>query len=124
VLLLKVGQQLVREDRYGTANRFRYVVQYGIDASFVFIQERKILEEHQIKRFEEAMIPVIERNDRGKLVLDFGNVDFMSSSMLGLLVKIHKRVAERKGTLQLSGVSPEIQKIFKITRLDKIFDIQ
>ena len=70
------------------------------------------------------MTPVIERNDRGKLVLDFGDVEFMSSSMSGLLVKMHKRVVERKRTLQLTGLRPELQKVFKITHLDKVFDIQ
>ena len=29
---------------------FNMVVQHGIDASFVFVQERKILKDHQIKR--------------------------------------------------------------------------
>jgi anti-sigma B factor antagonist len=103
---------------------FNMMVQYGIDASFAFIQERRILEEYQIKRFEEAITPVIERNDRGRLVLDFADVEFMSSSMLGSLVKIHKRVVERKGTLQLTGLRPDLQKVFKITHLDKVFDIQ
>jgi anti-sigma B factor antagonist len=47
----------------------------------------------------------------------------MSSAFLGLLVKIHKRVIEAGGDLQLCNLSPNLYKVFEITKLTKIFDI-
>jgi anti-sigma B factor antagonist len=47
----------------------------------------------------------------------------MSSSMLGKLVQIHKKCKEFKVKLKLSGIKKEILEVFKITKLDKLFDI-
>jgi anti-anti-sigma regulatory factor len=40
-----------------------------------------------------------------------------------LLVKIHKRVVEAGGRLQLFNLDPKIQKVFEITQLVRVFDI-
>ena len=63
------------------------------------------------------------RDRERKLILNFENVRFMSSAFLGLLVKIHKRVIEMGGHLQLFNLDPKIQKVFEITQLTKVFDI-
>jgi anti-sigma B factor antagonist len=47
----------------------------------------------------------------------------MSSSMLGKLVQTHKKCAEFKVKLKLCSIDPEIRQVFKITKLDKLFDI-
>jgi anti-sigma B factor antagonist len=60
---------------------------------------------------------------RQNLVLDFSNVEFFSSAVLGLLIKVHKKICERKGHLKLSNVKPDVYKVFEITRLNKVFDI-
>jgi anti-anti-sigma factor len=72
---------------------------------------------------EDAIVPVINENSDGKLTLDFCHVQFMSSSVLGLLVKIHKKVCELGGHLKLLNVNANIYKVFEITQLTKIFDI-
>ena len=68
-------------------------------------------------------MPVVRDNQQKKLVLNFIKVKFMSSAFLGLLVKVHKRVIEAGGSLQLYNLDPKIQKVFEITQLVKIFDI-
>jgi anti-sigma B factor antagonist len=50
-------------------------------------------------------------------------VQFLSSAVLGLLIRISKKVYEHDGQLKLCSINPKIYKIFKITRLTKIFDI-
>jgi anti-sigma B factor antagonist len=57
------------------------------------------------------------------LVIDFSSVRFLSSAVLGLLIRISKRINENKGRLKLCCISPRIYDIFKITRLDEIFEI-
>jgi anti-sigma B factor antagonist len=58
------------------------------------------------------------------VILDFQKVQFMSSAMLGRLVMINNRCQEFKVKLKLSAIDPEIRKVFKITKLDKLFDIE
>jgi anti-sigma B factor antagonist len=40
-----------------------------------------------------------------------------------LLIRLSKKVYERKGQLKLCGINAKIFEIFKITRLDRVFDI-
>jgi len=98
-------------------------VENGTDVTIVTFEEENILEDQQIRKLERALLPVVRDNQHKRLVLNFAKVKFMSSAFLGLLVKIHKRVIEAGGTLQLFNLDPKIQKVFEITQLVKIFDI-
>lgn len=98
-------------------------VEYGIKVTHVEFLDRQILDEQRIKEIRESLEPVVERNDSGQMILNFVNVRFMTSAMLGLLVRINKKVREHGGTLGLCNVDPKIRKIFEITQLDKVFDI-
>lgn len=98
-------------------------VEYGTEVSIVTFDDQHILEDQQIKKLDQALKPVIERNLNKQLVLNFEHVRFMSSAFLGLLVKAHKRVIDNGGRLQLMNLDPKIRKVFEITQLVKVFDI-
>ena len=57
------------------------------------------------------------------LLLNFENVEHLSSAALGMLITLHKRIMESRGQLKLSNINPQIYEVFKITRLNKVFDI-
>jgi anti-anti-sigma factor len=99
------------------------IVENGTDVTIVTFEDENILEEQQIRKLERALLPVVRKNQDKRLVLNFANVKFMSSAFLGLLVKVHKRVLELNGRLQLYNLDPKIHKVFEITKLVKIFDI-
>ena len=58
-----------------------------------------------------------------KLLLDFGNVDHMSSAALGTLINVSNRVKEKNGQLRLANIKPQIFEVFVITKLNKLFRI-
>ncbi|MHC4075065.1 MAG: STAS domain-containing protein [Planctomycetota bacterium] len=101
----------------------RISVHYPDDATVVSFTEEKILDEADISAIQDSIISVIGQGERIKLVLDFGNVKFLSSAVLGLLIRISKKTYENGGQLKLCSIDPKIYQIFKITRLTKIFDI-
>ena len=98
-------------------------VEYGIDVTHIQLVDRKILDEEKIAKLRESLEPVIEKNGDGRMLLDFVNVEFMTSAMLGLLVRLNRKVREHGGTLGLCNVDPNIRKVFEITQLTKVFDI-
>lgn len=98
-------------------------VEYGIDVTLVTFTDERIVDEDQIKELQKSFRAVVERNDDKKMVLNFANVRFMTSALLGLLIRIHKRVCESGGRLQLSNLDSNIRKVFEITQLTKVFDI-
>jgi anti-sigma B factor antagonist len=101
----------------------RISVEYADNATIITFTDEKILEEKDVQALQESIMSVIEQADRISLILDFRNVRFLSSAVLGLLIRVSKKVYEHDGQLKLCGINPKIYKIFKITRLTKIFDI-
>ncbi|MBE6062948.1 MAG: STAS domain-containing protein [Clostridium butyricum] len=57
-------------------------------------------------------------------VFDFSNCDFIDSTGLGAIVSIYKKCVEKQGTLRLEHLKPEVNELFKLTRLDRVFDIE
>ena len=98
-------------------------VEYSENATIITFTDEKILEENDINALQESIMSVIEQAKKINLVLDFCNVRFLSSAVLGLLIKISKKVYEHDGQLKLCQINPKIYEVFKITRLTKIFDI-
>jgi len=60
---------------------------------------------------------------RSNLVVDLGDVPFMDSTGLGVLVGRLKLIRVNDGTLRLVCSSERILKVFSITGLDKVFQI-
>ena len=101
----------------------RISVEYSGNATIVCFTDEKILEEMDIKSLQDSIVSVVEQMERINLILDFGNVRFLSSAVLGLLIRLSKRIYEQDGQLKLCNINPKIYEIFKITRLTKTFDI-
>jgi len=101
----------------------RISVEYAEKATIISFTDEKILEERDIKALQDSIMSVVEQTERIKLILDFGNVQFLSSAVLGLLIRLSKRIYEHDGQLKLCNINPKIFEIFKITRLTKTFDI-
>jgi anti-sigma B factor antagonist len=55
--------------------------------------------------------------------VDFDRVAYLSSSALGMLIGLQRRVLQRKGQMKLAGIDPEVMEVFRITKLDTVFDI-
>ena len=66
---------------------------------------------------------VVEKAAEEKFVVDFSQVNYLSSSALGMLIGLQRRVMQKKGQIKLSGIRPEIMEVFRITKLDTVFDI-
>ncbi|MFC1765928.1 STAS domain-containing protein [Planctomycetota bacterium] len=98
-------------------------VEYTDEAVIVTFTDRKILEEQDIRALQESIMSVIDQTDNISLILDFANVEFLSSAVLGLLIRLSKHILDRGGRLRLCNISPKIHEVFKITQLTKVFDI-
>ena len=85
--------------------------------------DKKILDETNIQIIGNQMAALVEEDGRRKIILDFSNVEYLSSAALGQLITMDKRVKGAKGKLRLCNIRPEILEVFTITRLNKVFDI-
>jgi anti-anti-sigma factor len=59
-----------------------------------------------------------------QLVLDFRGVQYVTSAVLGKLINLKKKVAVMRGMMRLRGIHPDLEEVFRITRLDQVFEIE
>lgn len=59
-----------------------------------------------------------------QLVLDFSAVTYLTSSFLGKIVALYKRLQGVGGKLVIREVQPDIYEIFRVTRLHSVLDIR
>ena len=90
----------------------------------VRFSDRKILDELIIQELGQELFALVEDEDCSNLLLNFTNVEFLSSAALGKLISLHKKVERASGTLKLSNIRPEIFEVFRITRLNEKFNIK
>jgi anti-sigma B factor antagonist len=91
--------------------------------SVVEFADRKILEEFSIQEIGDELSELVASEPGIKLLLNFRNVDHLSSAALGMLILLNQKVQEQNGALKLSDINRQIFEVFKITKLNRLFEI-
>jgi anti-sigma B factor antagonist len=94
------------------------------DVTVVSFTDKKILDEQNIQVIGEQLFGLVDDSGRTKLLLNFSNVEYMSSAALGKLITLNKKVQAAGGKLVLCNIIPQIREVFEITRLDKVLVIR
>ena len=94
------------------------------DVTVARFVDKKILDESNIQLIGNQLFGLVDDDGRKKIVLDFANVEYLSSAALGKLITMNKKVADSGGKLRLCSIRPDIYEVFAITRLNKVFDIR
>jgi anti-sigma B factor antagonist len=103
--------------------RRRLEVEDSGDVSVVHFVDKKILDEQNIQMIGDDLFRLVDELGRRKILLNFGNVEFLSSAALGKLITMNRKVQAVRGKLVLCNISKEIREVFEITKLDKLFTI-
>ncbi|RLL72244.1 STAS domain-containing protein [Paenirhodobacter hankyongi] len=72
-------------------------------------------------RFKDRMREVALQPS-SRVVLDLSDVTFLDSSGLGAIVAVMKSLAPAR-QLELAGLTPTVEKVFRLTRMDTVFRI-
>ena len=67
-------------------------------------------------------IKKLSENGNLKLVIDLGEVSYLNSSALGVLISAHANYTKREGKVKLCQLNKNIENLFVITKLSLIFD--
>jgi anti-sigma B factor antagonist len=94
------------------------------DVTVVNFIDKKILDEQNIQIIGEQLFNLVDELSRRKLLLNFSNVEYLSSSALGKFITLNKKINSQGGRLILCNIAPQIYEVFEITKLDKLFNIQ
>jgi len=94
------------------------------DVTVVRFRDRKLIEDIRIQELGQELFGLVDSEQRDKLLLNFSQVEFLSSSALGKLITLDKKTKNIQGEMKLSNIRPEIYEVFTITKLDRLFDIR
>jgi len=89
----------------------------------VTFRQSQILDAMTIERMSTGLKELVGGREGGRFVFDFSRVTYMSSSALGMLIGIQRRVTRKGARLKLAGIQDDIMEVFRITQLDRVFDI-
>lgn len=94
------------------------------DVSMVRFLDRKIIEAANIQELGDELFALVERDSKKNVILNFNNVEFLSSAALNKLIILDKKIKAHSGKMRLCNLRPEIYEVFAITRLNQLFDIK
>jgi anti-sigma B factor antagonist len=89
----------------------------------VSFTDSKIVTEDQIQEVGEQLYELLDGAGKKKILLNFGNVQYCSSTVLGKLVGFKRRLDGAKGKLKFCCIHPDLLVPFKLTGLDRVFEI-
>jgi anti-anti-sigma factor len=89
----------------------------------MIIDEARLLDGPSIDQCYREIAELLGKTEENHMLLHFGRVTFMSSAALGMLIRVNRKCKEFKIMMKLCSIAPDIRQVFKITGLDKIFEI-
>ena len=89
----------------------------------VRFRDKNITDEVLIVQLRDELTALMKPNQGTLLLLNLADVEFFASSMLNELVKLNNTVCKAGGVVRICCVSPQLSEVFKITRLDRVFDL-
>ena len=93
------------------------------DVTIVRFNDHKIINAASISEMGDELFSLVEKDNRQSLLLNFADVEFLSSGALNKLIILDKKVKAANGKLHFCSLKPEIIEVFQITRLNQVFSI-
>ena len=89
----------------------------------VIVRPRGDLDATSAPELERAIQGLLDSREVRKWTFDLGEVEYLDSSGLGMLVRTLKRLRERGVEMALARPQLAVQRVLALTRLDRIFQI-
>jgi anti-sigma B factor antagonist len=107
------------------SRHLRLVVQTAGDTTVVrFTGHQVFLDEEAVRLLSEQFLALAEGPIQDTLFLDFSSVAYVSSLMLGTLIRLHRKLQEAGRRLTLGNLRPEVYEVFEVTRLTVLLDVR
>jgi anti-anti-sigma factor len=82
-----------------------------------------MLSEANAEEFSRELLALTKRKEHPHLLVDLGGVTMLTSTILEEIIALNSKIHAVGGRLTLFGLTPVIQQVFKVTRLDTLLEI-
>ena len=98
-------------------------VKYNEEDKLLKLKITEEIDHHTAEKIRRKSDYEIQRYMPKRVILDFGNVSFMDSSGIGMVVGRFKLVSMLGGNLVLENVNQSLEKVFNMSGILKIIPI-
>ena len=88
------------------------------------LREERISDGEELRLLSQELTALADTEGRNRLLINLGAVEYLSSSAIGVLIVVRKKVRSREGVVRLCNLHPDILTMFTITQMDQLFDIR
>ena len=94
----------------------------GTDKDILILSADGGLNSKNADQFVEELQTLVDAGTR-KLIVDCTRLSYISSYGVGILIRLHKKLAESGGEVKIASVDSPIIKVLRLLRLESIFEI-
>ena len=106
----------------GQPNSYITLSEHG-DVLVVSFKMRLLNDEENIEQLGQELFSLVEQANWLKLVLDLTSVEYLTSSVLGKLITLHRKLHRSQGKMVLFGLSEGVDAILRTSKLLTYFSI-
>lgn len=103
--------------------QFKHITVKPVDhLNVVHFNEGRLLDETLIRDVARELVSLAE-SDEPRILLQFRNIEYLASAMLGKLITLQRRVQQNNGSLGFCDIPADTFEVFRISKLDSYFNI-
>lgn len=95
-----------------------------IDSSGLTLRLNGRLEFTDHERLREMVAQMSRVGDGARIVVDAGELEFIDSAGLGMLLILHEESLERKQTFAIRGVKGGVRRSIELARIDELMTVE
>jgi anti-sigma B factor antagonist len=93
------------------------------DVTVVKFRGPRIIDEPNIQKIGEELFRLVDVLDRRNILIDFSNINYLSSAAIGKLLTLNKKLQAVGGKLVLCNLDPNVREVLVIARV-RAFEIR
>ncbi len=82
------------------------------------------LDEYEATRFISEFKAYLTNSGKRRIVMDYSEVEFVSSAGLGAMITTSNAVSECEGKMVLTGINENVLQVMKLTKLNRLLKIE
>jgi anti-sigma B factor antagonist len=92
------------------------------DVVVAHFQVTRLAEDQNVEQLGHDLFALVEQYDRRKVILSLASVEYLTSSVLGKLITMHRKMHRSQGRLLICDLRPEVHDIMRLSRLIDYFN--
>lgn len=93
------------------------------DVLILYFRDVRVVDESRIQDLGNELVASINQAPKQKLLVNFRNLTYMSSSMIGKVMLLSNRCKEAGVKLRMCELSKNVLEVFQLMKLDGRLDI-